>query len=80
MEMHCFTPTQEALAAPKHDYLVDADFNKPVKFDAQHWAGGAYPYPDAFLAECWHCYECDGSHRTVSLVSLLSKGHGICCI
>jgi hypothetical protein len=44
MEMHCFPPTPEALAAPKHDYLVDADFEKPVKFDAQHWAGGNYPY------------------------------------
>ena len=77
MEMHCITPTQEALAAPKYDYLVDADFNKPVKFDAQHWAGGAYPYPDAFLTECWHCYECDASHRIVSLVSLLSKEYGL---
>lgn len=44
MEMHCLPPTPEALAAPKHDYLVDADFEKPVKFDAQHWAGGIYPY------------------------------------
>jgi len=45
MEMHCFPPTLEALAAPKHDYLVDADFDKAVKFDARHWAGGnSYPY------------------------------------
>src|SRR5580692_514187 len=45
MELHCFPPTPEAIAAPKHDYLVDADFEKPVKFDAQHWAGGSsYPY------------------------------------
>jgi hypothetical protein len=45
LEMHCFPPTPEALAAPKHDYLVDADFDKPVKFDARHWAGGnSYPY------------------------------------
>jgi hypothetical protein len=45
MQMHCFPPTPEALAAPKHDYLVDADFAQPVKFDAQHWAGGnSYPY------------------------------------
>jgi hypothetical protein len=80
MEMHCFPPTQEALAAPKHENLVDADFEKPVKFDARHWAGGAYPYPDAFLAERWHCYECDGSHRAVSLVSLLYKGRWIFCI
>ncbi len=45
MEMHCFPPTPAALSAPKHDYLVDADFDKPVAFNAQHWAGGnSYPY------------------------------------
>jgi hypothetical protein len=45
MEMHCFPPTQEAMNAPKHDYLVDADFEKPVKFNAQHLAGAnSYPY------------------------------------
>jgi hypothetical protein len=45
LEMHCFLPMPEALAAPKHDYLVDTDFEKPVKFDARHWAGGnSYPY------------------------------------
>jgi hypothetical protein len=44
MEMHCFPPTKDALAAPKYHYLVDADFNAPVHFDAQHWAGGSYPY------------------------------------
>jgi hypothetical protein len=30
MEMHCFPPTKDALAAPKYHYLVDADFNAPV--------------------------------------------------
>lgn len=45
MEMHCFPPTQEALAATKHYYLVDVDFDRPVDFDSQHWAGGStYPY------------------------------------
>ena len=44
MELHCFTPTPDALAAPKHNYLVDADFDKAVNFDEQHWAGGSYPY------------------------------------
>ena len=44
-EMHCFPPTLDALTAAKHDYLVDADFDKPVKFDSGHWAGGSsYPY------------------------------------
>ena len=37
-EMHCFPATPEALAAPKYNYLVDADFDKAVHFDAQQWA------------------------------------------
>jgi len=36
--MHCFPSTTGALAAPKFDYLVDADFGKPAHFDAQKWA------------------------------------------
>lgn len=35
-EMHCFPTT--ALSAPKYDYLVSAEFDKPVQFDAQRWA------------------------------------------
>jgi len=45
MEMHCFPPTREAILAVKHYYLVDADFDKAVDFDSDHWAGGStYPY------------------------------------
>jgi hypothetical protein len=45
MEMHCFPPTKDALLASKHYYLVTANFDRPVDFDAQHWAGGStYPY------------------------------------
>jgi len=43
MELHCFPPT--ALSTPKHNYLVSADFERPVHFDSQQWAGGStYPY------------------------------------
>jgi len=35
-EMHCYPPA--ALSAPKYDYLVSAEFDKPVQFDAQRWA------------------------------------------
>lgn len=37
-EMHCVPPTPAALSAPKYDYLVAAEFNKPIQFDAQRWA------------------------------------------
>jgi len=43
MELHCFPPT--VLSAPKHDYLVVADFNKPVHFNAQKWDTGSKSYP-----------------------------------
>jgi|HubBroStandDraft_4_1064222.scaffolds.fasta_scaffold406520_1 hypothetical protein len=35
-EGHCFTP--QGLSAPKFKYLVDADFDKPLKFDKEKWA------------------------------------------
>ena len=35
--MHCFPP--DKFGTPKKDYLVDADFDKPIIFDADHWAG-----------------------------------------
>jgi hypothetical protein len=37
-EMHCFPATPEGLSAPKYDYLVTADFDKPVQFDPEGWA------------------------------------------
>jgi hypothetical protein len=45
MEMHCFPPTPTAFQSSKHNYLVDADFRKPVQFDAQHWDTGSKSYP-----------------------------------
>ncbi len=36
-EGHCFPPN--SLSAPKFKYLVSVQFDKPVHFDAQHWAG-----------------------------------------
>ena len=43
--MHCFPPIPEGLSAPKVNYLVVAEFDSPVHFDAHHWAGGdSYPY------------------------------------
>lgn len=43
MEMHCFPPP--ALMSDKHYYLVDADFDAPVQFDANHWSLGEQDYP-----------------------------------
>jgi len=42
-EMHCFSP--DSLLSPKTDYLVDADFSSPVRFDANHWSMGSDHYP-----------------------------------
>src|ERR1700683_878909 len=42
MEMHCFPPT--SLQSSKHNYLVDADFDKPVQFDDQNWDTGSKSY------------------------------------
>jgi hypothetical protein len=36
-EGHCFPPNN--LSAPKFKYLVSVQFDRPVHFDAQHWAG-----------------------------------------
>jgi hypothetical protein len=36
-EGHCFPPN--SLSAPKFKYLVSVQFDKPVHFDSQHWAG-----------------------------------------
>jgi hypothetical protein len=36
-EGHCFPPN--SLSATKFKYLVGVQFDEPVHFDAQHWAG-----------------------------------------
>lgn len=36
-ELHCFEPTKENVFAKKRYYLVDADFDKPVQFNATQW-------------------------------------------
>lgn len=38
LEAHCFAPTKENLAAPKHKYLVKATFDKPIEADKDGWA------------------------------------------
>ena|ERR1700730_3967060 len=44
VEIHCFPPGK--LGVPKINYLVDADFDKPVHFDKDNWAGvPAVPTP-----------------------------------
>lgn len=38
-EMHCFPPARASAPAEAwHGYLVDADFDKPVRFDKDQWA------------------------------------------
>jgi hypothetical protein len=37
VEMHCFPPGK--FGAPKTNYLVDVDFDKPVHFNSDNWAG-----------------------------------------
>jgi hypothetical protein len=45
-ELHCFPPA--ALSATKYAYLVNAEFDKPVQFDAQHWANDITCRLDSF--------------------------------
>jgi hypothetical protein len=40
--MHCFPP-DKTFTATKTNYLVDVDFDKPVKFDKDGWAGNERP-------------------------------------